>query len=113
MIRSKEWKLIHVPHTEEVLYNLQQDPEEWRNVADDPAYRNIRDELSRRLRQGWDPDLCDERRWQSQERRMAILSALGRGEPRDWQQPSAPVPHPNRAYRSNRDGPFQFSFSAK
>jgi choline-sulfatase len=113
MIRSAEWKLIHVPHTEEVLYNLNQDPGEWQNVADDPAHRQIRDELSSRLKQGWDPELCDERRWQSQERRMAILASLGRGEPRAWQQPSAPIPHPNPAYRSDKEGPFQFSFSAK
>jgi choline-sulfatase len=113
MIRSAEWKLIHVPHTEEVLYNLNQDPEEWQNLANDPGHRKIRDALSLRLKQGWDPDLCDERRWQSQERRMAILNALGRGEPRAWQQPSTPVPHPNPAYRPNDSEPFQFSFSTK
>jgi choline-sulfatase len=110
MIRRGEWKLIHVPDTEEVLYNLRQDPEEWQNLADDPTHRAVRDSLSTKLKAGWDPDLCDGRRWQSQERRMAILRALGRGEPRAWQQPSAPIPHPNPAYRSEANGPFQFSF---
>jgi choline-sulfatase len=113
MIRRGDWKLIHVPDTEEVLYNLRQDPEEWQNLADDPAHREVRDSLSNKLKLGWDPDLCDERRWQSQERRMAILRALGRGEPRAWQQPSTPIPHPNPAYRPDASGPFQFSFSAK
>ena len=109
MIRAGDWKLVHVPGTEELLYNLRDDPEERVNVAEDPSHQEVRRSLSAQVRAGWDPDDCDERRWQSQERRVALLRALGRGEPRSWQEPSPPVPHPNPAYRPGKGGGFQFA----
>jgi choline-sulfatase len=111
MIRSGDWKLVQVPGTETLLYNLKQDPEEWQNLAGDPRHEGIRRELAARVSAGWNADACDERRWRSQERRVAILQATGRGEPRSWQHPSAPVPHPNPAYRAGASGEFQFSAS--
>jgi choline-sulfatase len=57
MVRRGDWKLIHYhglepPH----LFNLRDDPDEQRNRADDPACRAIRDELTRLVFDGWDPD---------------------------------------------------------
>ena len=48
----------------------------------------------------WTPDDCDERRWQSEERRLAILKA---GLKVDWQKESPPVPHP---LKSSGDSPI-------
>jgi choline-sulfatase len=110
MIRTGKWKYIHVPDTESLLYDLEEDPGEWKNLANDPACRKVRESLYKRLMAGWDPDDCDERRWQSQERRLAILGAVGRGRPREWQPPSSPVPHPNPTYGPGERGPFDFRF---
>jgi len=35
------------------LFDLQTDPHEYRNVFDDPAYRDVRDRLLRRLLDWW------------------------------------------------------------
>jgi len=109
MIRSGDWKLVHVRGTEELLYNLKDDPEEWHNLAEEPAHRELSRGLSARVTAGWDPDACDERHWRSQERRMALLGVLGRGEPRSRQEPSPAVPHPNPAYRPGGGGGFGFT----
>jgi N-acetylglucosamine-6-sulfatase len=55
-VRSDEWKFIHYPpgdgspdrHKAE-LYNLKNDPEERRNLIDDPAYGTKIKELQKEL----------------------------------------------------------------
>lgn len=50
-IRTDRYKLIHFYHDvdEWELYDLDTDPEELRNVYADPEYREIREELTRKL----------------------------------------------------------------
>jgi arylsulfatase A-like enzyme len=49
-IRTDRYKLIHYPETNDwELFDLQEDPEELRSVADDPAYAELRASLERRL----------------------------------------------------------------
>ncbi len=49
MIRTENWKYnVYIKHGEE-LYNLKSDPHEMHNLADDPNYREIREELHSRL----------------------------------------------------------------
>jgi arylsulfatase A-like enzyme len=45
-IRTEGWHYIHYIDDSEELYDLRADPEEWRNLAGDPAYREIRDRLA-------------------------------------------------------------------
>ena len=90
-IRRGDWKLTYVPGYEPELFNLSDDPGEWRNRAADPACTTIRADLEARILDNWDPDACDEARWQSEERRLAILKCPPTYE---WQTPSPPVPHP-------------------
>ena len=57
MVRSGPWKLNHyngydVPQ----LFNLEQDPGEWNDLAADPAHSEIRDELTRKVLDRWDGD---------------------------------------------------------
>jgi len=99
MIRQGQHKMTYVPGYEPELYDLAADPDEWRDVAGDPAYAKVRADLERAVLSDWDPDLCDEMRWRSEERRLAILSA---GQSLDWQMPSAPVPHPLRPEQGGR-----------
>ncbi|NOY79779.1 MAG: sulfatase-like hydrolase/transferase [Kiritimatiellaeota bacterium] len=91
MIRRGNVKLTYVPGCEPELYDLARDPGEWNDLAGDPAYRTVRDELTAQVLDGWGPDACDEARWQSEERRLAILKCPPTYH---WQQPSPPVPHP-------------------
>jgi arylsulfatase A-like enzyme len=51
-VRTTQWKLIHFWEQPEAfeLYDLRNDPDELRNLANDPKYRNVLDELKERLR---------------------------------------------------------------
>jgi choline-sulfatase len=51
MIRTGEWKLVRHHHANllDELYNLKDDPDETRNLYNQPAHRAARDELQRRL----------------------------------------------------------------
>jgi len=66
------------------------------DLAADPAHRTTREQMEKLVLKDWDPDRSDELRWQSEERRLAILRALEHDNPLDWDKPSAPVPHPTR-----------------
>ncbi len=57
MIRSGPWKLYHYHGDEHpVLYNLQDDPDEWHDLAQDPACAQRRAELMERLYADWAPE---------------------------------------------------------
>jgi arylsulfatase A-like enzyme len=65
-IRTRRFKLIHFYYDIDAweLYDLEKDPRELNNVYDDPSYRDIRKELSERLRAiqasyGDSPELAD------------------------------------------------------
>ncbi len=45
-IRSGDWHYIHYIDDSEELYNLRRDPEEWTNLARNPAHREVRDRLA-------------------------------------------------------------------
>jgi len=90
-IRRGQYKLTYIPGMEPEMFDLEQDPNEWNNVASDPAYQEIRKELEELVLKDWDPDACDERRWQSEERRLAILKA---GQKPDWHARCPTPPHP-------------------
>jgi choline-sulfatase len=92
-IRRGCFKLTYVPGCESELFDLSRDPDEWEDLAEDPALRDTRAALEKLVLEGWNHERCDERRWQSEERRLAILKT----ESPDWQTASPSVPHPLRA----------------
>jgi len=86
MIRRGQYKLTYVPGCEPELFDLVSDPGEWNDVAGEAGYRQVREELERCVLAGWEPDRTDELRWQSEERRLAILRAWQQGSPPDWRR---------------------------
>jgi len=56
MIRSGPWKLIHYEDHEPMLFNLDEDPNEFEDRAGDPQCREIRAYLHDRVLWGWDPE---------------------------------------------------------
>lgn len=91
MIRQGPYKLTYVPGYPTELFDLVNDPNEWNDLSQDERFQNVRQALEKQVLAGWDPARCDELRWQSEERRLAILKA---GQTVDWQKESTPVPHP-------------------
>ena len=46
-IRTKDWRYIHYADGSEELYNMQQDPNEWKNLAGDSQYASVLSEHRR------------------------------------------------------------------
>ena len=58
MIRTKRWKLNRHIRWGDELYDLENDPHELKNLANDPAHAGTREELGRKLDQ-WIKDHKD------------------------------------------------------
>lgn len=56
-IRNHDWRLIVYRDGKEELYDHRSDPDEFDNLADDPAYKGVRDELARWLPQNATPEV--------------------------------------------------------
>lgn len=48
-LRSKEWRYVLYNNGEEELYDLEEDPNEWDNLAYDNEYQEVRQELKEKL----------------------------------------------------------------
>jgi choline-sulfatase len=97
-IRRGELKLTYAPGYEPLMYDLGRDPGEWDDVSADPAYAKSRGELMKRILLDWNPEECDEKRYQSEERRLAILKSHGPKKPESWTYKSPSVPHPGTGH---------------
>ena len=56
MVRSGPWKLNHYHGHRPQLFNLEDDPDEARDLADDPGCAAVRDALAARVLEGWDAE---------------------------------------------------------
>ena len=93
MVRKGKYKLIYIPDGDCDLYNLENDSGEWNDLANDPEYQEILNELKDIAIKGWeDYKRYDEMRYQSEERRISIKKLP---KP-NWDYLSPPVPHPYR-----------------
>jgi choline-sulfatase len=86
------WKLNLCLGTPPELFNLQDDPDEWTNVAADPAHADTLARMTATL-DAATPDAAhyDERRWQSEERRLALLAAIPEAERPTWRDDWRPL----------------------
>ena len=60
MIRSGDWKLCYYHGHRSQLFNLAEDPQELHDRAQDPACREVREQLTARVLDGWDPEWVGE-----------------------------------------------------
>jgi len=56
MIRSGKWKLNYYHGYEPQLFDIEADPQETNDLADDLTYRDIRDGLTAKILTDWDPE---------------------------------------------------------
>ena len=60
MIRSGDWKLCYYHGHPSQLFNLAEDPQELHDRAQDPTCREVREQLTARVLDGWDPEWVGE-----------------------------------------------------
>ncbi len=61
MMRTEQWKYALYLDGAEELYDLAQDPGEWRNLAAEPRLREVADALRAQVHAFWEPDKHAER----------------------------------------------------
>ena len=75
MLRQGRYKLMTSLGEAPELYDLEDDPGEVRDLANDPAYQPVLDGLRRALPSDWDPVDLERRVRQSQRERLLIMDA--------------------------------------
>jgi len=83
LVRDR-YKYVYVHDRPPLLYDLERDPLEWRNVVDDPEYAEIAASLRDQLLAGWDGAETERKILESQRRRIFLKSALERGRFTPW-----------------------------
>ncbi len=73
MIRKAGWKYLYFTGDEPLLFNLQNDPGEFRNLAGKPESAAVQRELHAHLTSLLDPDAVTERAFAEQERRLTKM----------------------------------------
>ena len=73
IIRKGRWKYIHYSYYDDLLFDMENDPEEFRNVIDTPEGRAARPELHEILLSLVDPTDVTERAFAGQKRMLADL----------------------------------------
>jgi choline-sulfatase len=102
MVRRGDIKLIHSPPDPDLLFDLAADPLERNDLAQDPTHALVLAELLAEVAARWDLPEIDREVRESQQRRIAVMSALGHGVEAPWD--FAPPYEASRLYiRNNMD----------
>ena len=84
MVRSGRYKLIRCPGDPDLLYDLDADPRELRNLADDPAHARAREGLEVEVERRWDLAALRREVLESQAQRRLVATALACGAHTPW-----------------------------
>ncbi|MDP6508595.1 MAG: DUF4976 domain-containing protein, partial [Chloroflexota bacterium] len=86
MLRCGQHKLNFYQGEPYELFDLESDPEEMVNLADDPAYAEIKQQLIDELLAGWDGPEIDRRIRASQQRRLRVMAGEAHNDRSAWEQ---------------------------
>lgn len=79
-----DYKFVYVHERPDQLFDLREDPDEWRNVVDDPAYAAVAARLRGQMLDGWDPAAEERKILASQRLRGFLKEALFQGAYTPW-----------------------------
>ena len=95
MVRKGPWKYNYYHGEPGELFNLEDDPLEFHNLADDRTYQDVRNELETLVLKDWDPEEVSVRLREHRER-IKYLGQWGRRvnppDPDEWEGMKPPFP---------------------
>ena len=91
MLRKGRFKLIHYVGFEDELFDLEEDPEETRDLAGDPAFRAVYEEMTAALREICDPQAVNRKAHEDQ---RAMVDGYGGLEAVRGMGPKGATPPP-------------------
>jgi choline-sulfatase len=83
-VATARFKYVYLHGEEELLFDLESDPDEWVDLAVDPVYAETVARLRQLVLADWDPDAVQARVIASQRRRRMLRSALAKGRRTAW-----------------------------
>ena len=84
MIRRGRYKFIHAAHDPNLLFDLQDDPQELHNLAQAPQHKELVASFLAEVARRWDLPALDARVLDSQRRRRLVYESLTRGRLTSW-----------------------------
>jgi hypothetical protein len=99
MVRRGIWKYNHYHGEPAELFNMEDDPLEFHNLAEKPACREVREKLEALVLENWHPEEISIKLQEHRER-IQYLGRWGRAvnppDPDQWQGMKPPFPDPWR-----------------
>jgi choline-sulfatase len=99
MIRRGPYKFVHCPADPDMLFNLDYDPDELRNLAEAPAAADVAAAFRAEVAATWDLERLHADVLASQRRRLFLAEALRIGEQHSWDH--QPFEDASRRYMRN------------
>ncbi|MGE0211656.1 MAG: choline-sulfatase [Parvibaculaceae bacterium] len=84
MLRKGSYKFTYVDHDPPQFFDMEADPDELKDLAQDPAHAGLVEEMLAEVRRLWDLDRLKEEALQSQRRRRLVYKALTTGRITPW-----------------------------
>ncbi len=84
MLRDGPWKYVYTHTYPDQLFNIEKDPFELKNCAEEPEFEEITLQFRKTLLSGWNPDNERARVITSQKRRRFIKEAIKTGRTPSW-----------------------------
>jgi choline-sulfatase len=88
MLRRGSWKFVHCPADPDQLYDLANDPDERRNLAEDAAHESVVAEFRSEIAARWDLPALHREVLRDQARRRYVDTALRQGRYTGWEYTS-------------------------